>query len=951
MSAIFDRSKILDDIILRVSVMQECLKWHSKRGENDACKTAEDVVARFLAALCGWNLVNLNTIRTNYPAADLGDKAQRLAIQVTVNGTSEKIRETHRKAANHHLGKDFDRLIILFLLPQAPGDPDASDSFTPCTSPKIESWARPNIDALLDKCPTEKLREVLAVLENEMSAITEILRPVAAPRPCNLPEPIGDFFIGRDAFLDDLRKALTTTDTTVIHSRQAIHGMGGVGKTRTAIEYAWANKILYNALLFITADSHDALERNLAALCEPGILNLPEHKLTETEAQLNAAVRWLQANPGWFLLIDNADSPEAQEAVRKLTARIPHGHIVITSRRTDWPTNFSTLSLDVLDAPSSIRLLFKHTEGRRTPTPDDDICAAKIAGNLDGLCLALEQAAAYIRKGRLTFAAYLAAWEASSVLLHGQYGEKGLSDYHAEMPGVPRSLCVTYQTSLAELSEHARELFRILSWIAPDPMPVSAIEKIKSLPDPRSLLVELADLHLARLSADNSTCTVHRLLQEIARKQQNDTEPPALIVALLWLNEEMHNDTDEGLTWPAAVPLIPHAIATANFSADYNFLEPSECLLSQAVFLLNAQANYRVAEPLMRRVLSNVEARYDKNHLRVADSINSLATLLLAVDRLAEAEPMMRRALAIYENNRGTDHPDVARVLNNLATLLRINNRLTEVEPMMRRALAIDEKNRGMDHPQVAIDLNNLAQLLQDTNRLIEAESLYRRSLAITEASFDNNHPKVALRLGNLAQLLLNTDRVAEAEPLMRRALAIDEAFFGKNHPNVARNLNNLAQLLAATNRLDEAEKLYRRALAIDEEIFGKHHSIVATRLNNLAVLLHRTNRQTEAEPLLRRALVILETSYDEDHPEVARILNNLASLLQATDRIAEAEPLMRRHLEILLRFKRNSGYQHPNLETAFSNYIGLLEEMGDTKEQMKEKIRAVMAPFGMSIK
>src|SRR5258707_1317282 len=79
--------------------------------------------------------------------------------------------------------------------------------------------------------------------------------------------------------------------------------------------------------------------------------------------------------------------------------------------------------------------------------------------------------------------------------------------------------------------------------------------------------------------------------------------------------------------------------------------------------------------------------------------------------------------------------------LNNLAGLLRATNRLAEAEPLMRRALAIDEANYGPDHPRVAIRLNNLADLLRVTIRLAEAEPLMRRALAITEANYGQDHP------------------------------------------------------------------------------------------------------------------------------------------------------------------------------------------------------------------
>ena len=94
----------------------------------------------------------------------------------------------------------------------------------------------------------------------------------------------------------------------------------------------------------------------------------------------------------------------------------------------------------------------------------------------------------------------------------------------------------------------------------------------------------------------------------------------------------------------------------------------------------------------------------------------------------------------------------MATSLNNLAQLLQATNRLGEAEPLMRRALEIDEQSYGPDHPNVAGDLNNLAQLLQDTNRLGEAEPLMRRALEIDEHSHGPDHPKVAIRLNNLAR-------------------------------------------------------------------------------------------------------------------------------------------------------------------------------------------------------
>jgi tetratricopeptide (TPR) repeat protein len=358
--------------------------------------------------------------------------------------------------------------------------------------------------------------------------------------------------------------------------------------------------------------------------------------------------------------------------------------------------------------------------------------------------------------------------------------------------------------------------------------------------------------------------------------------------------------------------------------------------LNNLAQLLQATNRLREAEPLTRRALAIDERIYGTEHPDVARDLNNLAQLLQATYRLREAEPLMRRALAIDEESFGTEHPDVARDLNNLAALLQYMNRLGEAEPLTRRALAIHEQSLGMDHSTVATDLNNLAQLLQATNRMAEAEPLMARVVIIFEKNLGENHPSVATALNNLAALLQYMNRLAEAEPIIRRALAIDEQTFGKDHAAIARDLNTLAQVLKATNRLAEAESLMARVVIIFEKNLGENHPSVATALNNLALLLRATNRLAEAEPLMRRALAIDEQSLSKDHPNVARDLNNLATWLYSMNRLAEAEPLMQRALTI---FWTHRGVQHPSTQTVRLSYERLLQEIGHTQAEIKQRL------------
>ena len=152
-------------------------------------------------------------------------------------------------------------------------------------------------------------------------------------RPIHLPYPsIGTLFKGRDEFIKQLRTSLQSPRhhrATAITGK-AVHGLGGVGKTRLAVEYAWQHADEYSAVLCVTADSPENLHRNLAELTGPLVLDLAEHSATEEEARVAAALRWLQAHPGWFLILDNVDTEEAVVAVEKLLAELRGGHVLIT---------------------------------------------------------------------------------------------------------------------------------------------------------------------------------------------------------------------------------------------------------------------------------------------------------------------------------------------------------------------------------------------------------------------------------------------------------------------------------------------------------------------------------------------------------------------------------------------------------------------------------------------
>ncbi len=669
------------------------------------------------------------------------------------------------------------------------------------------------------------------------------------PRIYNLPFlPLGDLLKGRDEEFRTLETNLQAS-TAAITQTQAIHGLGGIGKTRLAVEYAWRSGDRYDAALFVVADSPVVLQSGLAGLARLGLPGLAPVPSRAQEEEVAAVLAWLREHDRWLLILDNVDTDEAAEAVRRILPQLQGKHVLITSRRRNWPASIRKQPLDELGPDEATAFLLQRTDGVRTPSKDDPGQVRQLAEILDGLPLALEQAAAYIARHQMTFSEYLEIWEKEreSVL---DWRDEDQTEY-------PASVAVTWQTTFNQLHPTAAALLRLTAYLAPDPIPLGMFEKEASLVEeavgllleetgqaasPQTVREGLTELTAySMIVKDGETGTVHRMVQEVIRGRIPEERRREWIErALRLVNDFSPFESDDVRTWAIWNVLRPHAAV--------------------------------VVDHADRAGISNPTARL----------MNQLALFFLAKNLSGEAETLMRRSLKIDEDSFGPDHPKVATAVNNLAGLLQKTNRLAEAEPLMRRALKIDEDSFGEDHPKVATDLNNLAQLLQDTNRLTEAEPLMWRALKIDEDSSGQGHPTIAIRLNNLAQLLQNTNRLTEAEPLMRRAVEIFETNLGPDHPNVATALNNLAQLLRDMNWLAEAEPLMRRTLKIGEDSFGPDHPDVAILLNNLALLLTDTNRLEEAEPLMWRAVEILEVSLGPDHPNSRKARSNLEGLLAA---------------------------------------------------------------------
>ncbi|WP_433121011.1 FxSxx-COOH system tetratricopeptide repeat protein [Micromonospora sp. CA-246542] len=803
--------------------------------------------------------------------------------------------------------------------------------------------------------------------------------PDTGKRLHNLPKPATRLFVGRQDELAALEAVMSAGSGVIC---QAVHGLGGVGKTELALQYAHQRRDRYPMRWWVTADSPASIENGLAALTAR--MN-PELMLTATAAEAARwAVGWLQNQSGWLLVLDNV---EQRSDVEPLLAQLDTGHLLITTRRdVNWETLVDgCLRLDMLDRESAVRLLLEPGEQR------DVLAAAVLADELGYLPLALQQAAGYLRQTRLPVSAYLDRLreqpsEVLNTIAEGDQAERAVAQ-----------VWLLTLDQLREVRPAAIDLLRILSCYAPDDVPRSILagyaEQAGAVDQ---ALAALASYNLVILT--QTTVSMHRLLQTVVRSQTHTqaeaddhderSDPPESFwygivdQALALLDEalppgNLQEDVD---IWPQWRLFTPHVEALAQhisqdtadltfanllgqlgsyhytqgryhqaLQADKRALEISEAALSAGhptiatrldnlARTLGELGRAGEALPLRRRALEISEAALLAGHPTIAIRLNNLAHTLGELGRAGEALPLRRRALEISEAALPAGHPTIATRLNNLAHTLGELGRPGEALPLQRRALEISEAALPAGHPDIATRLDNLAYTLGELGQPGEALALQRRALEISEAALPAGHPDIATRLDNLAYTLGDLGQAGEALPLQRRALEISEAALPAGHPTIALRMDNLAYTLGALGRAGEALALQRRALEISEAALPAGHPDIATRLDNLAYTLGELGQPGEALPLQRRALEISEAALPTGHPDIATRLNNLAHTLGALGRAGEALPLQRRALEIS---EAALPAGHPDTAIRLHNLAYTLRALGLVEEALPLQRRA----------
>lgn len=578
--------------------------------------------------------------------------------------------------------------------------------------------------------------DTLQLLEASLTAL--------APYWC-VPHQRNPFFTGRDEVLQEIHVRLQNDPLRATGlSFCLLSGLGGIGKTQTALEYAYRHPYDYSAIFWMNSSGYETLVASCTAIAE----QLPYMKhFTRNQSQLVATIKlWLREHRGWLLILDNIEDPAL---IQDFLPLVRNGSLLLTSRHPSLSGRVPAIPLQPMWAEEGAWLLLRRAQYLVSHVSEDRVrarnfaLANRIAAIMDGLPLALDQAGAYIEETQCNLTDFL------SLLQHHPIALLEARDSYADHPfSVTQTFTLAFK-QLCREHQAAADLLTLCCFFAPEPIPEESIcQGAHHLEQPlagvvadtlqfNATLRPLLAYALLQCNPETKTLSMHRLVQIVLRQ---------------------HLDLSSRRYWARqALRLISASI----LATPANSWTACEQLLPHAFTMLQCLEEAQGPETWDESCASEVAALQMK-----------LASYLATQGRYPQAAALFQRSHYLYECYPGAMRAEWTRSLLYLADFYAQQGKDCEAQTCYERARSIQEQVLGPHHPEVIATLLGLALLYKKQKRYAQAIALLRPIVAKLQNEPTDPAFQVLL-LNFLADLYARQEEYAEAEGHFQRALTL----------------------------------------------------------------------------------------------------------------------------------------------------------------------------------
>lgn len=715
----------------------------------------------------------------------------------------------------------------------------------------------------------------------------------AARLPGTPPQVVGGrpqrnvVFTGRRTLIERLRDSLLSGTTAVLP--QALYGLGGVGKTQLALEYAYRFESDYDLVWWINAAEPTQIRQDLNTLA--GHLGVPlgGKDLTAVCNEVLDKLRRGTPHARWLLVYDNAEKPADLDGLVPVSG--PGHHILITSRNPAWAERAARIEVDLFTREESVALLRRYNQSL------EPVEAARVAEELGDFPLAVSLAAASLQESAMPVDTYVEMLRTQMTdILRSQ-----------SAPDYPTSAAASWSLDrLKSRTPAAAALLQLCAFFGPDPIPRDmlssrpALELLErhdpSLSDPllmSRLYGEIVRNGLAQVDQRTDTLTLHRLIQRVLRDQLTPDEQVAMRDrAQAVLGQANPKDPDESENWRRYATLLPH-------------LWPTKAQESDNL-------------PVRQWICDSVRYLWRSGD---ADTANSTA----------------ERVLASWLPRFGEDDALVLRLRTELGNALRDQGRLPEAYDVTRDVYERGSRILGGDHPYTLGAAMSLGSDLRGVGRYADAMESDRETLRRTRRIFGDSHQRTLQAANNLAVSEFLSGNRQAARDTNREILKQRREIFGPDQRSTLNSATNYARDLRAAGAFREALKLIEDTLKRSRRALGPDH-LITFRASLGAAILYR--RQGEYE----KAYTATSETYEQaikqlghDHPDTLAVATNLSADLYDRGESVRGRQLAK---ETLDRYERRFGPDHVFTLACATNLAVLLRLTGEPAAALEQSTR-----------
>ncbi|MER5212380.1 FxSxx-COOH system tetratricopeptide repeat protein [Streptomyces sp. NPDC002838] len=716
-------------------------------------------------------------------------------------------------------------------------------------------------------------------------------------------------FTGREMLLERLQERLSSGVTAVLP--EALHGMGGVGKSQIAIEYVYRHSRDYRLIWWIPSEQENQIVQSLIELGEQMGLQVGS-EMSAVPAVLDALRRG-EPYSQWLLVFDNAENPRE---VRKYFPSDGPGRIVVTSRNFQWSTDASSLEVDVFAREESVALL-----RRRSPQlPDDSV--DHLAAALGDLPLAVEQAAVWLAETGMPVQQYLEVYERNFTAL-----------MQSEPPGdYPLSVAAAWNVSLGRLREtrpDALQLLQVCAFFAPEPIEWDLFSAVRGISVPQELQSALDDpvklgravreigrYALARIDHRQNTVQMHRLVQRVLIEQMNAQEQAMMRhAAHQLLSHADPRNPQRAAYWPRYSSLLSHVRASNAVECE----EPwTRRLVLNEVWFLRARGDHAGALVLGERAAGIWRDRLGEDHEEVLNIDQQIAEALReqGVD-LGRAYNLQSGLVERFRGVLGEAHEDTLQAQSFMAIHHRNRGNFDEARQMDKRVYETSLREFGADDPATLLAAHNYAVSLRlagdsETARELDYNTWQRRIEALGEDHI--------YTLSTREAYLLDLQEVGRYEEALEGYELLAEEVIeklGERHPFAALVNRNRCVTRRKMGDHEGAYALSSQYIELIADVLGtdsRYHLLIAVSHAND---LRQAGKLQESRALSQQVLERHRNRYGREHPHSYACAMNLAVTLRL---LGQPEAALELDQETVEGLTRLLGEGHPRTLLARMN-------------------------------